>query len=126
MKLLVVDDDKQYRKILTEIIIKQGHAVVEAENGAEALAQITAEGPFDAIITDMQMRVMTGLEFIQALRGVHKEVPCLLHSAEVYANLPEVGYIELKEVSQIFPFVEFHSKFEQRYVHGFLEKIKSH
>jgi CheY-like chemotaxis protein len=66
--ILVVDDDKAVRLLLRAMLERQGHSVVEAENGDEGLRYYRA-APTDLVITDIQMPVMDGLQMIKALRS---------------------------------------------------------
>ena len=68
MKCLVVDDSLTMRRIVASALKTIGvNEVVEASNGAEGLAK--TDGSIDFIITDWNMPVMGGLEFVRALRG---------------------------------------------------------
>ncbi|MCB2065146.1 MAG: response regulator [Erythrobacter sp.] len=64
---LVVDDSRVIRKLASAIMQRLGYAVVEAENGEEALARCRLQMPA-VVVTDWQMPVMSGLEFVSALR----------------------------------------------------------
>jgi len=66
-KILVVDDKPINRQLLKEIL-KYGHEILEAGDGAEALALTHAEHP-DLVITDILMPTMDGYEFIRLLRS---------------------------------------------------------
>ena len=70
MKVLVVDDSKAMRKIvtraLTAIDAYRDATVVEAENGREALDVIEAEAP-DLVLSDWNMPEMSGIELLEAL-----------------------------------------------------------
>ncbi|MGA0544547.1 response regulator [Brevundimonas sp. VNH65] len=66
--ILVVDDDPAVRAIATEMLATDGHAIVEAVDGVEALA-LAAHLPIDLVIVDMLMPKMDGLETIAALRA---------------------------------------------------------
>ena len=57
------------RKVARRIVEGIGYAVVEAENGEEALARCRAAMP-DLVITDWNMPVMSGIEFVKALRDI--------------------------------------------------------
>jgi YesN/AraC family two-component response regulator len=65
--ILVVDDDQFVRSLLRAVLERQGHAVIEAENGDNGL-QVYQANPTDVVITDMQMPGMDGLEMILELR----------------------------------------------------------
>ncbi len=68
LKLMLVEDEKVNRMMAKRILEKMGHSVVCANNGKECLNQILRE-PYDAILMDIQMPVMTGLEATEILRG---------------------------------------------------------
>lgn len=64
---LLVDDSRVMRKVAQRIISNLGYHVTEAENGEEALARCKAAMP-DLILLDWEMPVMTGVQFVAALR----------------------------------------------------------
>lgn len=65
--ILVVDDRPTNRAVLAALLGPGGNRVIEARNGAEALALTRAERP-DVVITDILMPTMDGYEFVQKLR----------------------------------------------------------
>jgi transcriptional regulator with GAF, ATPase, and Fis domain len=66
-KILAVDDDPAARELLTAILTPSGHVVIEAMDGADALAKVQSEHP-DIVITDILMPTMDGFEFVRRLR----------------------------------------------------------
>jgi len=66
---LLVDDSRMIRKVARRIVEGAGYAVTEAENGEEGLARCRAAMP-DLVITDWNMPIMTGIEFVTALRAI--------------------------------------------------------
>ncbi len=77
MTILVVDDSSVMRKIVIRSLRQAGygdHEVVEAEDGAEALASIRSSTP-DVVLSDWNMPNMSGLELVTALRAEGNEVP---------------------------------------------------
>jgi two-component system response regulator MprA len=78
--VLVVDDDRAVRESLRRSLEFNGYAVSLAQDGAEALAGISAIGP-DAIIMDVMMPRLDGIETTRALRSVGNHVPILVLSA---------------------------------------------
>lgn len=65
-KILVVDDEKDIRKLLTDYFQLQGYQVYTAKNGEEALEKITV-GP-DIILLDINMPQMDGMEVCKKIR----------------------------------------------------------
>ena len=68
-RILVVDDSATMRQLIGLTLKKvEGCRLVEAQNGAAAVARLGA-GPFDLIITDLKMPEMDGLELVRQVRG---------------------------------------------------------
>ena len=77
MKILIVDDSRAMRRIVQRTLRQagfEGHDIVEAENGAQALEQVHAENP-DLILCDWHMPEMNGIEFKTALNAEGNETP---------------------------------------------------
>ena len=66
--ILSIDDSKAIREMVTFTLEPEGYDVVEAENGAEGLEQLRAAKPA-LVVTDLNMPVMDGLEFITQARA---------------------------------------------------------
>ncbi len=67
-RLLVVDDNKVNRLLLTRSLEQQGHSVASAENGRIALETLRRE-PFDLVLLDMEMPEMNGFQVLEQLKG---------------------------------------------------------
>ncbi|OGX43562.1 MAG: hypothetical protein A3G91_01975 [Omnitrophica WOR_2 bacterium RIFCSPLOWO2_12_FULL_50_9] len=68
-KILIVDDDKIVRLILSETLSQGGFTnIIAATNGVEALAMIKQHNP-DLVITDMMMPEMDGFQLIQEIKN---------------------------------------------------------
>lgn len=65
-RLLVVDDDPDIRLLLRFELAAEGHDIVEAGNGEEALAALEA-GPIDLMLLDMMMPVLDGWAVLRAV-----------------------------------------------------------
>ncbi|MEP6817797.1 MAG: response regulator transcription factor, partial [Marmoricola sp.] len=78
--VLVVDDDRAVRESLRRSLEFNGYAVSLAGDGAEALAGIGAIKP-DAVVMDVMMPRLDGIETTRALRGVGNHVPILVLTA---------------------------------------------
>ncbi len=68
IRVLVAEDDKVSRLVLTRQLEKKGYLVVAVTNGAEALAALRQEC-FEAILMDIQMPVLNGLEATHIIRN---------------------------------------------------------
>jgi len=69
---LVVDDSKVIRKVARHILETLNFTVEEAEDGREALSRCEAAMP-DVILLDWNMPVMSGMEFLRALRQEERD-----------------------------------------------------
>ena len=77
MKILIVDDSKAMRMIVTRTVRQAGFGdaeLLEAEDGADALAKVALFEP-DLVLSDWNMPNMTGIECLQALRASGSAVP---------------------------------------------------
>jgi two-component system response regulator MprA len=80
MRILVVDDDRAVRESLRRSLTFNGYEVDLAADGAAALGQISTSRP-DALILDVMMPRMGGLEACRALRANGDDVPILVLTA---------------------------------------------
>jgi sigma-B regulation protein RsbU (phosphoserine phosphatase) len=71
-RVLVVDDSRVQRKILSASLLRWGYDVVAAGSAAEAL-KICAHQPVDLVISDWMMPEMDGLEFCRAFRALPRD-----------------------------------------------------
>lgn len=61
-KVLIADDEDSMRQLVARAIAMDGHEIVTAQDGAEALEILTREdGAFDLLLTDIQMPIMDGI-----------------------------------------------------------------
>ena len=81
-RLLVADDNKVNRLLLTRSLELQGHSVASAENGRVALEMLRRED-FDLLLLDMEMPQMTGFEVLEQLAGDRKlrDLPVIVTSS---------------------------------------------
>lgn len=82
--VLVVDDDMYVLESVVALLNQFGYAVIPCRNGEEALEKIqTTE--FDAILTDVKMPVMSGIELLEIIHNLNPDIPVILMTA--YAEL---------------------------------------
>ena len=68
LTILLVDDNKDYRDVIQEVLEMEGYRVMPAENGAVALTLIQQSKP-DLILSNGNMPVMTGTELLKVLKA---------------------------------------------------------
>lgn len=84
-RILVVDDDKNTRRLLQAVLGNEGYQVFTAENGEDALTVMDREY-IDLVVLDIMMPKMDGYEFTKTLRETKNNLPILMVSAK---QLPE-------------------------------------
>jgi two-component system copper resistance phosphate regulon response regulator CusR len=80
MRLLVVEDDNTIRDFLTRALTESGFSVDSSSQGSQA-EKMALEGVHDALIVDLALPDMDGLELIQRLRAQGVTSPVLILSA---------------------------------------------
>src|SRR5215203_5852874 len=80
MRILVVDDDRSVRDAVRRALTLAGYEVQLAEGGQQALTQVAAGVP-DAVVLDIGMPDVDGLEVCRRLRGAGNRVPVLMLTA---------------------------------------------
>jgi len=83
MRVLTVDDSRTMLAMLQHTLSKAGFEVLQAEDGQQGLA-VLAQEDVDVVITDINMPVMDGIEFIKSVRasGVNQSLPILILTTE--------------------------------------------
>jgi two-component system response regulator MprA len=81
VKILVVDDERAVRDSLRRALELQGYEVDLAADGAEALARLESDGQVDAVLLDILMPVMDGLEVCRRIRRSGNPIPVLMLTA---------------------------------------------
>jgi CheY-like chemotaxis protein len=85
MRLLVVEDSPLLRKMFGLAFPNQTNDLQPAENGRSALELLAGSGePFDAVLLDLRMPDMDGVEFLRAFRRqpLHGRTPVIVTTAE--------------------------------------------
>ena len=68
-QILIVDDSRSIRELLTSVLHGAGFNVTSAEDGEDGL-NAAKSGKFDLVITDINMPVMDGIELLKSLRSL--------------------------------------------------------
>ncbi|MGZ8186259.1 MAG: sigma-54-dependent transcriptional regulator [Methylobacter sp.] len=84
--VLIVEDDPALCEALCETLELEGHRVMSAGNGAEALAKL-ALSQFKLVVSDVQMPVMDGFQLLKNMQNNYSETPVLLMTA--YGTIPK-------------------------------------
>ncbi|MBR6257384.1 MAG: response regulator transcription factor [Lachnospiraceae bacterium] len=79
-KILVVDDESRMRKLVKDFLVKNGYAVLEAEDGSAALDIFYSDNTIDLLILDVMMPKMDGWEVCKEIRKTSK-VPIIMLTA---------------------------------------------
>jgi two-component system response regulator HydG len=78
--ILVVDDDKAHLSMLCTIISGWGHKPFGVEDGSDAI-QSVAENPYDAILMDVRMAKVGGIEALSRIKEINPSIPVIIMTA---------------------------------------------
>jgi two-component system chemotaxis response regulator CheY len=87
-RALAVDDSATMRNLVKIALESEGFTVDTAENGKEAL-ELTKKNTYDIVISDINMPVMDGLQFLKEFRETNKRTPVLMLTTETEARKKE-------------------------------------
>jgi EAL domain-containing protein (putative c-di-GMP-specific phosphodiesterase class I) len=76
-RILVAEDDPELRRAVTRTLERDGFCVLAAEDGEQAAALLAAQ-PFDAVVSDVSMPKMSGIDLLRIARERDLEMPVLL------------------------------------------------
>ena len=89
-KILICDDSWLTRRGVKRIVQSEGYEVCEAENGLQGLEMLRAsDGDIDAVILDLLMPKMSGVEFLDALKGENIMIPVVVLTADIQKTVKE-------------------------------------
>ncbi|AXH14148.1 response regulator [Malaciobacter mytili] len=89
LKLLFVEDEDDLINIITDTLTKLQANFLTAQNGQDALKIVEENPDIDAVITDINMPIMNGLEMIKILKEKNPSIPVVIMSAHT-----EIEYID--------------------------------
>lgn len=127
-RILITDDDKQSRDLVSTFLGYKGYRVFQACDAMEAL-EIIETGDIDLVVTDVMMPKVNGLEFIKRVKAVRPEIVAIVYSAYgnsvMTANLLKAGaffYLEkpfdLEELDSIIQRGLEHHALQSRNFHS--------
>ena len=92
MRVLIVDDSRTILAMLRHTLTNAGFEVLQAEDGQQGLDVLNRES-VDIVITDINMPVMDGIEFIRNVRasGQHQSLPILILTTETSQEKRDQG-----------------------------------
>lgn len=79
-RILIVDDEKNLRRLYEKEFRADGYDVLVADNGNDAIATVESQSP-DLVILDIRMPGMDGLEALGRILGKHNNIPVILNTA---------------------------------------------
>ena len=80
-RILVVEDDAEFRRTITAMLSSSGYSVVAAEHAAEALSLLETSGPFDVLLSDVVLPGgMNGRQLAEAVADDHPDMKVLFMS----------------------------------------------
>lgn len=88
IRLLLVDDEVSYAAVLTKRMAKRNISVTSASSGAEAI-QILRNHTFDAVVLDLKMEDMDGIEVLKIFKMMDPRLPVIMltgHGSETAAR----------------------------------------
>jgi EAL domain-containing protein (putative c-di-GMP-specific phosphodiesterase class I) len=77
-RVLIVDDEDALRRVLARVLQRDGHEILEASDGREAMHWLKQSSSLDAVISDINMPKMTGLDLLRAVREYDLDLPVVL------------------------------------------------
>jgi DNA-binding response OmpR family regulator len=80
MRILVAEDDRRMAQLLKNTLAEEGHQVVVARDGREAF-EIALYSPFDAMVLDVMLPVLSGTAVARKLREGRNQTPILMLTA---------------------------------------------
>ena len=91
-RILVVDDEPTVRRFASRVLLEAGYLVEEAGDGAAALERVRG-GPvrLHAVVSDIVMPRLNGVELLQALTTTHPDLPVILMSGYATGQLESLG-----------------------------------
>lgn len=94
-KILIVDDEEQVRKMFQELLQRQQYIVKTSSSAEEAMDLLRSED-FDAVLLDIKLAGMSGLEALRQIKGLKPNLPVIMitgfgYDEELISKSKELG-----------------------------------
>jgi DNA-binding NtrC family response regulator len=90
--ILLVDDDPVSVQVVARTLTRAGFAPVSAANGEEAMKYLDTHH-FDAVVSDVRMPRMSGIELLQNIRARFPSLPVFLMSGDIKDDVREAAFV---------------------------------
>lgn len=78
--ILFAEDTEELRELMADALRRAGFKVIEAKNGAEALRLFKAIPEIQAVLTDLEMPMLNGVQLCQEVQKIDPTVPVIMWS----------------------------------------------
>ena len=82
-KLLLVEDEHVLRGLIAQFLRAEGYEIVEAADGAEGVGFFSSQGPFDLILLDLNLPILSGVEVCRRVKAMQPSQPVIICSAAI-------------------------------------------
>jgi DNA-binding response OmpR family regulator len=82
-KLLLVEDEAVLRRLIAEFLRGEGFEVIEAADGPQGAALYAGHGPFDLVLLDLNLPMLSGVDVCRQIKALRPQQPVLICSAAI-------------------------------------------
>ena len=100
VKVLLIDDEEDFRQLIGFRLKSKGYAILHASSGKDAIKIVKEKNP-DIAFLDLHMPGMDGIETYNEIRKINKDLPIIIISA--YLEDPKLKSEILAGISGVFP-----------------------
>jgi len=90
MNIMIVDDEPLVLGSLTKLMMEMGYSVTPCRDGNEAMDNFISN-KIDVVITDVKMPEISGIELLENIRNINKEIPVILMTAYTQTDVAIAG-----------------------------------
>jgi DNA-binding response OmpR family regulator len=85
-KLLLVEDENLLRRLIAEFLRGEGFEVIEAADGLEGVGLFSGQGPFDVVLLDLNLPLLSGVDVCHRIKTQKPLQPVLICSGAILDN----------------------------------------